>query len=203
MRISVGGGYGSGWAIEEGWVITNAHVVQGFSQVSVRIPIDDEGSFISIFGTVRGVDTTRDLAAIEVSHSMPVLQRRVVTTDDIGTEVIQVGFSAGTGVYPAIHTGIVTNVQRHLGIVTEEAAILPDRGDDTDGVGVVVFDADADPGDSGGPVLDRDGVVVATTFGSVVESGGKRVLGQQRGVSVESIDAVWDDLKAGVNTSSQ
>lgn len=102
VRIVAGGSYGSGWAIEDDWVITNAHVVEGFSQVSVRIPAGDEGSYRSAFGMVRGIDTTRDLAAIEVSHSMPVLPTRVVTTDDIGVPIIQVGYSAGTGVYPAI-----------------------------------------------------------------------------------------------------
>jgi S1-C subfamily serine protease len=177
--------------------------VQGFSQVSVRFPLDDTGSYSSMFGTVRGIDTTRDLAAVQLSHSMPILPTRVVTTDDIGTPIIQVGYSAGTGVYPVVHAGVIANVQRHLGPVIEEAATRPDRGDDTDGVGVVIFDADADPGDSGGPVLDLDGVVVAITFGSTTESGGKRVLGQQRGTSLESVNAVWDDLKDGINTSSQ
>lgn len=98
---------------------------------------------------------------------------------------------------------MISNVQRHLGRATDEAPTRPDRGDDTDGVGVLIFDADADPGDSGGPVLDLDGLVVAITFGSIAESNGKRVLGQQRGTSLQSVNAVWDDLKTGVNTSSQ
>ena len=202
VRISAGETYGSGWAIEEGWIITNAHVVEGNSTVTVEVPLAN-GGVTSRTGTVRGVDTKRDLAAVEVNHGAPVLPRRVVTALNAGEPVVQMGYSvAAVGGYPVIHYGIITTVIRHLGNVLDEAPERADRGDDIGGVGVVVFDAAADPGDSGGPVLDLDGNVVAITFGAVVSTtGGKRVIGQQQGTSVESINRVWDQLKDDIDTT--
>jgi S1-C subfamily serine protease len=204
VRVSAGEAYGSGWAIEEGWIITNEHVVSGRTTVTVEMPLPN-GGVISRTGTVRGVDTTRDLAAVQVQHNAPVLPRRIVTALDSGEPVVQMGYSvAAVGGYPVIHYGIITTVIRHLGAVLDDAPDRADRGDDSEGVGVVVFDAAADPGDSGGPVLDLEGNVVAITFGAIVSTaGGKRVIGQQQGTAVESIERVWDGLKAGDNTSLQ
>lgn len=203
VRVSAGASFGSGWAIEEGWIITNAHVVGDESTVTVETPLPN-GGVISRSGTVRGIDTKRDLAAIEVSHGAPVLPTRVVTAHNSGEPVVQLGYSvSASGGFPVIHYGIITTVIRHLGNVLDNSPARADRGNDIGGVGVVVFDAAADPGDSGGPVLDMNGNVIAITFGAIVSTnGGKRVIGQQEGTAVESIQRVWDQLKQGINTSS-
>jgi S1-C subfamily serine protease len=203
VKIRVGEGtFGSGWAIEEGWVITNQHVITGFSTVTIEVP-DPDGGVRSVQGTIRGFDTKRDLAAIQVDHGAPVLPARVVTALDAGESVVQLGYSvSATGGFPVIHSGVITTVVRHLGAVLDDAPKRADLGSDSGGVGVVVFDAAADPGDSGGPVLDLAGNVVAITYGTVVQtSSGKRVIGQQEGTAIESIERVWDDLKEGTNTT--
>jgi len=53
VRISAGETYGSGWAIEEGWIITNAHVVAGNSTVTVEVPLANGGVTLDgdAFGT--------------------------------------------------------------------------------------------------------------------------------------------------------
>lgn len=188
--------------IEDGWIITNQHVVSGAATVTVEIPLPG-GGVMTKTGTVRGIDTKRDLAAVQVDHGAPVLPTRVVLATDAGTPIIQMGYSVNsTGGFPVIHTGIITTVVRHLGIVLDNAIERADEGEDIDGVGVVVFDADADPGDSGGPVLDLQGNVVGITFGAVVStSGGKRVIGQQMATATESIERVWPQLRDGTNTT--
>ena len=194
---------GSGWAIEDGWIITNEHVVSGHSAVTVEVPQAD-GGITTLNGVVRGIDTKRDLAAIEVDHDAEVLPTRIITASDSGIPIIQLGYSVhATGGFPVIHTGVVTTVVRHLGTVLSDAPQRADEGGDQGGVGVVYFDADADPGDSGGPVLDMQGNVVGITFGSTVTTaGGKRVHGQQQATGIESINRVWSSLKNGVNTTS-
>ena len=162
-----------------------------------------EGGVNVLVGTVRAVDTKRDLAAVQVEHGAPVLPRRIVIASDAGTPIIQLGYSVNSiGGFPVIHTGIITTVIRHLGAVLSDASERADEGDDSGGVGIVVFDADADPGDSGGPVVDLQGNVVGITFGAVVSTpGGKRVIGQQQATSIESINQVWSTLKQGTNTT--
>jgi S1-C subfamily serine protease len=203
VRVRNGDSYGSGWPIEEGWIITNAHVVGSSSTVSVEVPLAS-GGIVTRTGTVRGIDTKRDLAAVQVNHGAPVLPTRILTAEDAGEQVVQLGYSVtATGGFPAIHVGVVAAVIRHLGFVLDDAPARADLGNDTGGVSVVVFDAAADPGDSGGPVVDMEGNVVAITFGAVVTTGsGKRVLGQQQGTGIESINAVWTQLKNGTNTTS-
>ncbi len=202
VKIGNGGNVGSGWAIEEGWIITNEHVVSSASTVSIEVPLA-EGGVRTLTGTVRGVDSRRDLAAIEVDHRAPILPRRVVVATDAGTPIMQFGYSVlSDGGFPVVHTGVITTVIRHLGNVLDNGPQRADEGGDTAGVGVVVFDADADPGDSGGPVVDMQGNVVGITFGSVISTNsGKRVIGQQQATGVESIDRVWNQLKNGVNTT--
>ncbi|MDA0676396.1 MAG: serine protease [Chloroflexi bacterium] len=202
VRIRNGNSIGSGWAIEDGWIITNEHVVNGASSVIIEIPLAN-GGVATKTGTVRGFDTKRDLAAVQINHGADVLPTRVITVNDAGIPIIQLGYSViADGGFPVVHQGVVTTVIRHLGNVLDDAAQRADEGDDTAGVGIVVFDADADPGDSGGPVLNLQGEVVGITFGAVVSTGGgKRVIGQQMATSVESILRVWEQLKSGVNTS--
>lgn len=203
MKIRAGNSFGSGWAIEDGWIITNEHVVRGRTSVTVEVPRED-GGVDFLIGTVRGVDSKRDLAAVEVDHGAPVLPTRIVLAEDAGTPIIQLGYSvASTGGFPVVHTGVITTVIRHLGNVLDSATQRADEGGDTGGVGVVVFDADADPGDSGGPVVDLQGNVVGITFGAVVTTAsGKRVIGQQQATAIESINRVWSQLKEGTNTTA-
>ncbi len=206
MEIRSGNGTGSGWAIETGWVITNEHVVGTSATVSVLVPRPDGGTR-TITGTVRGKDAKRDLAAVEVDHRATPLPRRKVNSSEAGLEVIQLGYSAGLQGFPSVHTGIIGVVVLHLGEVGTAADQRVDDGTSSAGVSVVIFDADADPGDSGGPVLDLSGTVIGTTFGAVVSSGSgadvKRVQGQQQATGVRDIDLVWEDLKKGVDTSSR
>lgn len=203
VKIRNGSTTGSGWAIEDGWIITNEHVIAGSGTVSVEVP-NTSGGVEILTGTVRGFDKKRDLAAIQVAHSAPILPTRVIEAEDAGTAIIQLGYSvSSTGGFPVVHSGVVTTVIRHLGTVLETSSQRADEGNDTAGVGVVIFDADADPGDSGGPVLDLQGNVVGITFGAVVfTSGGKRVIGQQQATGIESIDRVWTQLKNGTITTS-
>ncbi|MEX0761385.1 MAG: trypsin-like peptidase domain-containing protein [Dehalococcoidia bacterium] len=203
VEIRTGSDLGSGWAIEEDWVVTNAHVVGSSSSVSVRVP-NAAGGFRTVQGQVRGIDTRRDLAVIKVDHGASVLPTRVINATDAGLPIVQLGYSAGVSGYPSIHTGIVTTVVRHSGDVVDAITVTTEDGRDGNGVAVVVFDASADPGDSGGPVLDMSGVVVGVTFGSVISIGdspSKRVIGQQMAVSIRELNLVFEDLKQGIDTT--
>ena len=202
MEIRTGDSVGTGWAIEPGWIITNEHVAGTNATVTVLVP-RASGGVTAMTGVVRGKDDKRDLAAIEVNHKSPVLTRHKITAADAGMEIVQMGFSAGVNGFPTVHTGVVTLVVLHLGDVNGEALRRLDDGTSSEGVSVVIFDAAADPGDSGGPVMDLSGTVVGITFGSTVTAGSKRVQGQQLATGVRDIDLVWEDLKKGINTTSR
>lgn len=102
VEIRTATGIGSGWPVDEGWIVTNAHVVGNSSTVFVRIP-NTTGGFDTALGQVRGKDTRRDLAVIEVDHGAPVLPTRVINAGDAGEAIVQLGYSAGVSGFPSIH----------------------------------------------------------------------------------------------------
>ena len=82
--------------IEDGWIITNEHVVGSNKSVIVHIPMSNEGSgYTSFAGNVFGVDRKRDLAAIKLDHGLEPIKTREVDVRDIGKEVFTLGYSAG------------------------------------------------------------------------------------------------------------
>jgi S1-C subfamily serine protease len=68
-------------------------------------------------------------------------------------------------------------------------------------VAIIVFDAAADPGDSGGPIFDDNGLAIGMVYGFLESTGGKRTTGQQLGTNYASIKQVWEELKLGNNTT--
>ena len=68
-RISSSGGTGTGWAIEDGWIITNEHVVRDETTVIVTVP-QANGTTKDIYGIVYGVDKKRDFAAVKINSNL-------------------------------------------------------------------------------------------------------------------------------------
>lgn len=203
VLITQNGSQGTGWAIEPGWIVTNAHVVDTASTVRMRLPSED-GKAAEMIGTVRGRDTKRDLAAVQVEHGLPPLPTRVLTSADAATTVIKLGYSTGVLPFPSVSQGLVSAVFDHSGTTLGPGtARLSDGSSTPNGISIIVIEAPADPGDSGGPITDLSGNVVGTIFGAIISSGEKRVTGQQQAIGVRDINAVWGDLKLGIDTTNR
>ena len=203
LMIEVGNSTGTGWVIEDGWIITNEHVVGSNKSVIVHIPMSSEGSgYTSFAGNVFGVDRKRDLAAIKLDHGLEPIKTREVDVRDIGKEVFTLGYSAGNAGVPSSHSGILSYVKVADTTLNYEKGTSYYKGDELGTkVSIIVFDAAADPGDSGGPIIDKDGFAIGTVYGFLESAGGKRTTGQQMGTNMASIYAVWEDLKNNKNTS--
>ena len=203
VMIEVGNSTGTGWIIEDDWVITNEHVVGSNQFVIVFIPDpSSESGFTSIQGQVFGVDKKRDLAAVRVIHGMEPFKTRIVDVNEIGKEIFTIGYSAGNPGVPSSHSGIISYVKTVSTTLKFEKGESYYKGDTLGkNVSVIVFDAAADPGDSGGPIIDSEGNVVGIVYGFLESTSGKRVTGQQTGTSFASISDVWETLKSGEDTT--
>ena len=203
LMIEVGNSTGTGWVIEDGWIITNEHVIGTNKSVIVHIPMSSEGSgYTSFAGSVFGVDRKRDLAAIKLDHGLEPIKTREVDVKDIGKEVFTLGYSAGNAGVPSSHSGILSYVKVADTTLNYEKGTSYYKGDELGSkVSIIVFDAAADPGDSGGPIIDKDGYAIGTVYGFLESAGGKRTTGQQLGTNMASIYEVWEDLKNNKNTS--
>jgi putative serine protease PepD len=139
VTIEAGGSRGTGFHIRPEYVLTNAHVVEGQSAVSLRYSDESKRS-----GRVMGISSGTDLAVVQVYNPNP--EQRTLTLGSSrhvrpGQEVIAVGSALGV-LHNTVTRGIVSAI-RPVGSVT-----------------LIQTDAAINPGNSGGPLLDRSGLVI-------------------------------------------
>ena len=130
---------GSGFFVShDGLVLTNAHVVENCRQTTVRSP-DNVGQ-----GSILARDTQNDLALL-ASGLKPIRVATLRTSAKLGEEVVVFGYPL-SGLLAS--SGNVTT-----GIVSALAGLRDDSR-------LLQISAPIQPGNSGGPVLDRRGDVI-------------------------------------------
>jgi S1-C subfamily serine protease len=147
-------GQGSGFIVDaNGLVLTNAHVVDGSTKVTVGL---SDGRRVS--GQVIGVDRVTDLAVVQLpSGAWPVAALGDSAQLHVGDWVIAVGNPFGLD--QTVTLGIVSSLNRNaatLGITDKRLDLIQ-------------TDAAINPGNSGGPLLDAQGAVVG--INTLVRSG--------------------------------
>lgn len=132
--------------VDKGIILTNLHVVAGGDRLGVVFADGTESE-----ATVVGVQPENDLAVIQ-AKTVPddLVPATLRGTADLapGDEVIAVGFPFGIG--PTITSGVVSGLRR----------VHRSRDGTHDMVNLIQFDAAANPGSSGGPLVTADGAVV-------------------------------------------
>ena len=146
-------GQGSGFIISaDGLVLTNAHVVRGAKNVTVKM--SDRREFAA---KVLGSDPATDIAVLRIdAKDLPVVRLGNAQQLEVGDPVLAIGSPFGLE---------QTATQ---GIVSAKGRSLP-------GDAVVPFiqtDAAVNPGNSGGPLFDGSGAVVGINAQIYSQSGG-------------------------------
>ena len=135
---------GSGTGIvmsEDGYIITNAHVVNGGTNVNVTFSDDTNAN-----GIIIGMDTATDLAVVKVDMTgLKPAQFGDSSALKVGERIVAIG-NAG-GLSSTITQGIVSGLDR-------------DIGDGARSLKLIQVDAAINPGNSGGPLINRVGQVV-------------------------------------------
>ena len=141
------GGIGSGFVYSnEGYIITNQHVVQDSTKVTVTF-LDGE----SYIGDVIGKDRDLDIAVVKVNVSNSTYLQPLIIGDSskltVGEKIVAIGNPFGL-------SGSKTS-----GIVSQIGRLLPqDTGYSIPNV--IQTDAAINPGNSGGPLFNMKGEVV-------------------------------------------
>ncbi|KAI5914241.1 DegQ family serine endoprotease [Thauera sp. 2A1] len=146
-------GLGSGFIISaDGVILTNAHVVEDASQVTVKLT--DKREFKA---KVLGVDKPTDVAVLKIdAHDLPTVPLGDPTQTKVGDWVLAIGSPFG-------FENSVT-----AGIVSAKSRSLPDEGY----VPFIQTDVAINPGNSGGPLLNLKGEVVGINSQIFSQSGG-------------------------------
>jgi S1-C subfamily serine protease len=138
---------GSGVVIkDDGTILTNLHVVHGAKKLRVTFANGQQSDAALI-----GMQPENDLAVIKALQPPAELEPATMrSTGDLmpGDHVIAVGHPFGIG--PSVSAGIVSGLQREFRAADGERALT----------NLIQFDAAANPGNSGGPLVTADGYVV-------------------------------------------
>ena len=134
---------GSGFIVSsDGIVLTNAHVVDGAKEVTVKLSDHREYK-----AKVLGIDKSSDIAVLKIDgHSLPCV--RIGNSDQLSVGDYVLAIGAPFGLEETATAGIVSATARSL------------PGDS--GVPFIQTDAAVNPGNSGGPLFDAGGAVVVT-----------------------------------------
>jgi S1-C subfamily serine protease len=145
-------GIGTGVVIvDNGTILTNLHVVAGAQSIMV--------TFFDGFESVADVVSTQpenDLAVLKSRQIPDDLQPATLrsTADlNVGDEVVAVGFPFGIG--PSASYGVVSGLRREYRSPEGSQTLT----------NLIQFDAAANPGNSGGPLVTADGAVVGIVTG--------------------------------------
>ena len=154
-------GRGSGSAVvyrEDGYLLTNNHVVQGADRVQITLPDGTEED-----ADVVGTDPRSDLAVLKVDRTdLPVPE---FTTEDPEVGATAVAIGAPFGLEGSVTAGIVSALGRS---VSTPGAPLVD---------LIQTDAPINPGNSGGALVDAEGRVMGVNTAILSPSGGNNGIG--------------------------
>lgn len=152
VGVRAGGSFGTGWvALPNGLVVTNVHVV-GYD---ARVALQSEGG-VELPARVVHADTKRDIAFV-----MPI--------GTLGVPALPLGPSA-----EARPGQPVVAIGHPLGLAfTVTQGILSAVGRDVRGVPYLQTDAALNPGNSGGPLIDREARVIGVN--TWIRSGGQNL----------------------------
>ena len=162
--ITTAVGTGSGFVVsDDGYVVTNAHVVEGANgQIKAKI-----GDGKTLDAKLVGQDASTDLALLKVSATN---LKPLALGDSSGVEVGDPAYAIGNpfGLDRTLTTGVVSALQREIS--SPNGFSIDD---------VIQTDAAINPGNSGGPLFNTAGQVIGVN--SQIESTGSSSSGGQAG----------------------
>ena len=186
--LSPASSLGSGLIIaSDGWIVTNAHVVQGGRRIRVRlnqaVPLSalrDGRSQCALFDAqVVLADRDTDLAVLKI-EATGLTTLELADSSDLKQGQLVLAFGSPLGLDNSVSLGIVSSVARQL---------------DPDSPTIYVqTDAAINPGNSGGPLVDTSGHVVGINTLILTQSGGNEGVGLA--IPSNVVRSVYRDIRS-------
>lgn len=147
-------GTGSGIIYREnGYIITNNHVVEGAS--SLKVTLQDGRTFDA---RVLGGDAKSDLAVIKINaDNLPAADLGDSSKVKVGQLAVAIGTPAGEEFSGSVTAGIVSAIDRKLKIGEKE-------------LNLIQTDAAINPGNSGGALVNKDGEIVGINSAKLTDT---------------------------------
>ena len=198
LGLQNGEGAGTGIVLtSDGEILTNNHVVEGATKISVT----DLGNGRTYPATVVGYDRSDDLAVVKLSGASGLQTAPLGNSDRVavGDAIVGLGNAGGTG-SPTAAAGQVTGLDRSI-TASDEAAGASEKL-----TGLIQVAANIQPGDSGGPLINSVGQVVGVDtaasqgfrFGTVSAQGG----GEGFAIPINKALTIAKQIQAGKGSST-
>ena len=166
-------GLGTGVVIkDDGTILTNFHVVAGAKKLRVTF---FEGTETEAF--VVSVQPDKDLAVLKPQKIPDDLEAAILGSSQQlmpGDVVVAVGFPFGIG--PSVSSGVVSGLNRHFKSPDGQQMLK----------GLIQFDAAANSGNSGGPLVNTSGEVVGIVTAILNPTSARTFIGIGFATTIES-----------------
>jgi S1-C subfamily serine protease len=153
-----GSGAGTGVVLDDGYIVTNAHVLEGATEVEVTVP----GSGAAIAATIVGSDPANDIAVLRVDDTSGLVPASLGSAGlaAVGDSVVAIGNALALEGGLTVTQGIVSALDRS--VETMEGTL-----DD-----LIQTDAAISSGNSGGPLVNDQGEVIGINSAVATSGGG-------------------------------
>jgi S1-C subfamily serine protease len=175
---------GSGFLVDrDGTIVTNAHVVEGSSDVTVSFQEDGD----PIKAEVKGRDPSTDLAVLKVDPAKvgnaPPVPLGNSGAAEVGDPVVAIGNPFGFT--RTVTTGIVSAVAREIKAPNGFSIS-----------NIIQTDASINPGNSGGPLMDANGRVIGINS-QIATGGGSGSVGIGFAIPINTAKRLLPELRSG------
>lgn len=162
---------------EDGYILTNAHVVDGATDISVVLSKELESEQLK--AELIGADTQTDIAVLKVDKSgLPAAEFGTSSEMVVGEAAIVIGNPLGFELSGSVTAGIVSALDREL--------VIEDRE-----MNLIQTDASINSGNSGGPLINSYGQVVGITSAKINTTYGE---GLGFAIPIDDAMPIVDDL---------
>ncbi len=182
----------------DGVILTNNHVIDGATTISVT----DVGNGKTYTASVVGYDHTKDIAVLQLHNASGLTTANLgdSSTASVGQDVVGVGNAGGTGGTPSAAGGTVTAL--------DQSITASDEGDGTSEqlAGLIETNADIQPGDSGGALVNTSGQVLgidtAASAGFSFQTNGQSSGTQGFAIPIDTAVSLAHQIVAGNGSST-
>ena len=157
-------GLGSGVIVsQEGYILTNAHVVENADEITVGLMDGQEYD-----GKVVGTDPRTDIAVIKIdAEDLSAIKFGNSDNANVGEIVLAIGSPLGQDLAHSVSMGIISAKGRAIGIIEQGAGYE----------NFIQTDAAINPGNSGGAMVNMDGELIGINTAIASRSGGNDGIG--------------------------
>jgi S1-C subfamily serine protease len=181
-----------------GEILTNNHVIDGATTISVT----DVGNGKTYSASVVGYNRTKDIAVLQLNDASGLQTATIGNSANVsvGEDIVGIGNAGGTGGTPSAAGGTVTAL--------DQSITASDEGDNTSEqlTNLIETNADIQPGDSGGSLVDTSGQVLgidtAASAGFSFQSSGSSSGNQGYAIPINEAMTIAKQIEAGIASST-